>query len=654
MQVRAHNDEGPSLWSPSVEVTTSTNQAPTFNEGSSTTRRIEENTTGTQDIGNPIIATDSDGGTLTYRLEGTDQTSFAINGNQLQTQSGQTYDYEEKNRYEVIVRVEDNQGGSNTIEVTIHLNDEQEPPETPASPSVSAASSTSLTVTWTEPTNTGPDIDDYDVQYREGDSGNFTAYAHNSTDRTATITGRTPGTSYQVQVKARNAEGTSDWSDAGTGSTNANELPEFTDGSSTTRSFAENTTGTQNIGDPISATDPETTTLTYSLEGQDKDAFTIDTRSGQLRTKSGEAYDYETKPNYVVDVKATDGHSGERTIPVFIDLTDVNEAPTFISDATFEAAENNLFAGQVDAEDEDVDSGDYITDYTITAGSDRDLLEINSGGTLTFKDVPNFENPTDSGRNNTYIVQVTVTGGTGGRALTAAQTVTVTVTDENERPHFTSYGAFTIEENNKFVGRMVADDIDRDDSITSYEVTGGADQNEFEITNTNQLRFKDDPDFERPADSGSNNEYIVEVTATGGTDTRARTVTQEITVTVEDDTEPPGKPDPPVVSNETENSLIVSWDEPTNTGPEITNYYVQYRISGTFTDWPDTGPSRSRTITGLRSGRTYKIQVQGRERRRERCMVQYSQWDHPHRADGIECCVHFHPSFRAEQHLQIE
>ena len=296
---------------------------------------------------------------------------------------------------------------------------------------------------------------------------------------------------------------------------------------------------------------------------------------------------------------------------MFIDLTDVNEAPTFTSDADLRCyAENTLFAGRVDAED--VDSGDRITDYTITGGSDRDLLEINSGGALTFKDAPNFENPTDSGRNNSYIVVVTVTGGTGGRAMTATQTITVTVTDENELPHFTSDDAFMVKENNKFVGRMVADDIDRADSITGYEVTGGTDQNEFEITNTNQLHFKDDPDFENPTDSGSNNEYIVEVTATGGADTRARTVTQEITVTVEDNDEPPGKPDPPTASNETENSLTVSWDEPTNTGPDITNYHVQYRISGTFTDWPDTGPSRTRTITGLRSGRTYQIQVQAK------------------------------------------
>ena len=614
IQVLARSPEGESLWSQSADTRTTTNRAPTFNEGSRTTRSIAENTTGTQDIGNPVTATDSDGGTPTYRLEGTDATSFAIDTNdgQLQTQSGLTYDYEEKPSYKVNMRVEDGQGGSNTIEVTINLIDQREPPETPASPSVSAASSLSLTVTWNEPANTGPDINDYDVQYREGDSGNFISWTHNSAERTATITGRKPSTSYQVQVRARNAEGTSDWSESGTGSTSPNELPEFTDGSSATRNLNENTRGIQNIGDPISATDPENTTLAYGLEGTDADAFTFNTRSGQLRTKSGETYDYETKSSYSVDVKATDGHSGERTIPVFIDLTDINEAPTFTSDAAFEVAENTLFAGQVDAED--VDSGDSITDYTITSGSDRDLLEINSGGALTFKDAPNFENPTDSGRNNSYIVVVTVTGGTGGRAMTAAQTITVTVTDENELPHFTSDDAFMAKENDPFVGRMVADDIDRPDSITGYEVTGGTDQNEFEITNTNQLHFKDDPDFEDPTDANSNNEYIVEVTATGGTDTRERTITQEITVTVEDDDEPPGKPDQPTVSNETENSLTVTWTAPTNTGPDITNYPVQYRIgsSGAFTVWSDSSLTVPRTITGLRSGRTYQIQVQAK------------------------------------------
>ena len=337
IQVQAISDEGTSPWSPSGNGRTIANQAPTFSDGTSATRRLAENTTGVHNVGNPITATDGDGGTLRYLLGGTDQASFTLDVDQLQTVAGVAYDYEEKNSYVVIVRVQDGQGGSNTIEVAINLIDQQEPPGDPAAPSVSAASSTSLTVTWTEPTNTGPDIDDYDIQDREGDSGNFTSWTHNSADRTATITGRSPGRSYEVQVRASNDEGASDWSPSGTGSTGANEAPVFTDGSSATRALDENTTGVQNIGDPISATDPENTSLTYSLEGTDADAFTINSRSGQLRTQSDQTYDYEAKPRYVVDVKATDGHSGEHTITVLINLNDVNEPPAFTSDAAFEA-----------------------------------------------------------------------------------------------------------------------------------------------------------------------------------------------------------------------------------------------------------------------------------------------------------------------------
>ena len=525
IQVQATSDEGTSQWSDSGNGRTVANQAPTFTEGSSTTRRLAENTTGTQDVGNPITASDGDGGTLTYRLEGTDRASFTLNVNQLRTVAGVTYDYEEKNSYVVIVRVEDGQGGSNTIEVAINLIDQQEPPETPSAPSVSAASSTSLTVTWDEPANTGPDIDDYDVQYREGDSGGFTSWTHNSAERTATITNLTPRTSYEVQVKARNAEGTSDWSPSGTGSTGANGRPIFADGSSATRALDENTTGVQNIGDPVSATDPENTTLTYSLEGTDKDAFTIDTGSGQLRTKSDQTYDHEATPRYVLSIKATDGHGGSSTILVLINLNDVNEPPAFTSDATFETVENGTRVGAVVARDED--SADDITNYTITGGADRDL---------------------------------------------------------------------------------------------------------FEIAGTNQLRFKDAPDFERPADAGGNNEYIVEVTATGGTGTREMTGTQTITVTVEDVDEPPGKPDPPTVSDETESSLTVTWTEPANTGPRrhqlpcaIPHQRRVHRLAG-HRPVPDPHDH------GLEFGQHLPDPGTGGERRRKGCVVQFGQRDDAHRA----------------------
>ena len=195
--------------------------------------------------------------------------------------------------------------------------------------------------------------------------------------------------------------------------------------------------------------------------------------------------------------------------------------------------------------------------------------------------------------------------------MSAPSLVLINLNDVNEPPAVHQRRGFRDRvENGATAGRVEARDHDNDDSITGYALTGGADRDLFGIDSGGALTFKDAPDFERPADAGGNNENIVVVTATGGAGTREMTGTQTITVTVEDVDEPPGKPDPPTVSNETENSLTVTWTEPANTGPDVANYHVQYRTSGAFTDWPDTGPSLTRTITGLSSGSTYQIQVQ--------------------------------------------
>ena len=93
-------------------------------------------------------------------------------------------------------------------------------PGKPQAPTVSAATPYSLMVEWMEPENTGPAIIDYDVQYREGDSGDgFTDAQHQGPARTATLTGLMPDTVYEVQVRATNATGTSDWSESGEGKT---------------------------------------------------------------------------------------------------------------------------------------------------------------------------------------------------------------------------------------------------------------------------------------------------------------------------------------------------------------------------------------------------------------------------------------------------
>ena len=110
---------------------------------------------------------------------------------------------------------------TDTVEVTVTVTDEDnENPGKPLAPTVSAATPYSLMVEWMEPENSGPAITDYDVQYREGDSGDgFTDAQHQGPARTATLTGLMPDTVYEVQVRATNATGTGDWSESGEGKT---------------------------------------------------------------------------------------------------------------------------------------------------------------------------------------------------------------------------------------------------------------------------------------------------------------------------------------------------------------------------------------------------------------------------------------------------
>ncbi len=196
------------------------NNAPVFDPATAT-REVEENSPAGTNVGAVIPeATDADSGdTLTYSMEGTDAASFAFDAStrQITTITGVDYNYEAtKNSYSVTVKASDGTASA-TIAVTIDVTDDTEKSAKPAKPTLAAVmgSSTTLTATWTEPDlNGGPEITGYDVQYKVSTDSSWTAFAHTGEAVATTITGLTADTSYQVQVRAKNGETDSDWSDA--------------------------------------------------------------------------------------------------------------------------------------------------------------------------------------------------------------------------------------------------------------------------------------------------------------------------------------------------------------------------------------------------------------------------------------------------------
>ena len=604
VQVRAWNAEGHSNWSrtgtgtPNADVT---NQAPIFSGGARTFSVVENTVEAGDPIGNPITAVDPDLDTVTHTLEGTDGAALTVDAGSGQIRATATLNYEEKSRYSVTVKATDTRGGSATVGVSITVTDVDEPPVTPSPPTVTTASSTSLQVTWDAPENTGPPITDYDYRYREP-SGTWTEVTNTTiTATTVTIPLLRANTSYDVEVRATNAEGASNWSNSGYGLTavaGANSPPVFSEGTSATRSVSATSPAGTNVGDPVRATDADSgDTVTYSLEGTDTASFDIVSTSGQIQTKAGVTLTVGTTYNVTV---VADDTKDRTTIEVTITATAAppNNPPVFSEGASAtRSVSASAQAGTsigLPVAATDADSGDTLT-YSLE-GQDEASFNINSttGQLLTLAGVTLDR--------NSYTVTVVASDGTASARITVTINVVL-----NTSPTFSDIHPTRSVAENTPAGANIGSPLsatDPDDDTLTYTL-GGADATSFDIeSTTGQLKTKSALDFEMK--SG----YSVTVTANdgnGGSDTIT------VTISVMDVIERPSRPAAPTVTAtpDSATSLDVSWDEPDNQGPPITDYDVQYRegSGGSFTPVTHDGTATTTRITGLTAGTTYEVQV---------------------------------------------
>ncbi len=210
-----------------------TNVAPAFT--GSTSFSVEENIA----MAGTVQATDSDNqdSVTGYAIEsGLDGALFSIAlSGALTFRAAPDYedpkDADSDNVYEVRIRATSGAGSRalstvETFSVTVaDINGEA--PSEPAAPFVTAVSTFMLRATWTEPANEGPDINGYDYRYRVLHGGEGWAEA-TSAALSATIDELSPNTTYEVQVRANNAEGSSGWSPSGVGATPVMALGQVT------------------------------------------------------------------------------------------------------------------------------------------------------------------------------------------------------------------------------------------------------------------------------------------------------------------------------------------------------------------------------------------------------------------------------------------
>ena len=421
-----------------VQETTTTNNAPDFG-ATSATRSFDETignaTVSTAaNIGTAVAASDDDNDTLIYTLEGTDAAKFGIvsTSGQIQTKVGERYSHEAASSYTVTVKADDSNGGTDTIEVTINVDDVAEPPQKPVPPTVNLnnSSATSLFISWTAPGNAGrPAFSGFRLQYRKDGTNNAWMGMNFGSGGGFEVTNLDVAVDYEFQIRWSNAEGDGPWSDSRVASTASLARPvkpaaptvSATSGSTTSLDVAWT--------EPDNGTRPAITS--YDLQYK-KSTDTTWTNGPQNETDTSAAITgLDASTSYDVQVRAqnTNGHSGWSDSGTGSTGTPANNAPAF-DDATLSrsiaentAANSNVGAVIPAATDDDNDTLTYSMEGTDAGSFDFDAsarqIKTKSGVSYDFE------------AKSTYTVTIKADDSNGG---TDTVEVVVTLTDVAEPP----------------------------------------------------------------------------------------------------------------------------------------------------------------------------------------------------------------------------
>jgi VCBS repeat-containing protein len=123
---------------------------------------------------------------------------------------------------------------------------------------------------------------------------------------------------------------------------NVNDVAPVITSAATATAIAENGTAGAVVY-TATATDVDSSTLTYSLGGADAGLFTINAATGAVSLTA--AANFEAKPSYAFTVTASDGTFSSAAQAVTLAVTNVNEAPVNTSGATATAIAENGTAG---------------------------------------------------------------------------------------------------------------------------------------------------------------------------------------------------------------------------------------------------------------------------------------------------------------------
>ena len=432
----------------------------------------------------------------------------------------------------------------------------------------------------------------------------------------------TTGTSVLTVTDAADAANTDSWN---LDIAQHNRAPEFS-GLTATRSVAENAAQDTDVGDPVTASDADNDTLTYSIAGDAN--FDIVSGSGQIQVAANADIDFESSETHTVVVTATDPDGASDTITVTITVTDVDERPRLSPDPTGITA---------------TDGQNQQFSFTNVAGiQDITVTETQNGGDLTLRTTES--GISCSGQTNTLSVassssfwaRFCETGSVTLRVADADDSAnhrdyTFTIVgQENRSPSYASPNLTIHVDENTQGGTDIGDPVtatDEDDDPITYSVSGSSN---FTInSSTAQLSLASGfrPDFEL------NSSFNLVVTAT---DPELESDTINVLVVVNNlDDAPRLSPDPSTLSpvrNTNQEFSFTNVDHiqtvaffetdgtghatlsTTQTGLSCSNDNVQLEVASASSVWMRWCETGTLTITvanavGGYEARTYSVTV---------------------------------------------
>ena len=403
-----------------------------------------------------------------------------------------------------------NEGGKSSTNLTISVSN----PPVPTTGVVSSLTNSSATVAGSVAgdgviavtergicygTSSNPTVSNSKISSGSG-TGSFSA----------NLTGLSQNTVYYARAYATNSStGTVYGSEV---SFTTNQPPVFSGGASISAQIWEYTTAVTTV----SATDPESQSISYSIAGgNDGSKFSI-SNSGALSFKSGPDYgnptDWGRNNVYDVVVRATDNGNTNKYVDQSVAVT-VKDVPnvytTAVTGVTTTGYTTVTTGGEV------IGGQSALTAKGLIYHTSSNL-DINTGTKVVDPNttkVPFTTTISNLAANTIYYVRA--------YATTAEGTYygPVVSFNTNRGPVVTSNSAATSvsvnfsERATTAVSTVTA--TDADSHTLSYSITGGYDASKFTVNaSTGALYFRLPPDYSKPTDFGKNNVYDVTVSVT--------------------------------------------------------------------------------------------------------------------------------------------